>query len=77
MPQDRIELFFLPPYSSEINPDEYVNRALKTDIRSRAPAKFESLPKRTQRFMSKMANSTRKILKIFEIEQVCYATAIC
>ena len=75
--KDRIELFFLPPYSPEINPDEYVNRALKTDIRSRAPAKIESLKKRTQRFMSKMANSARKILKIFEIEQVRYAAAIC
>ena len=68
---------FLPPYSPEINPDEYVNRALKTDIRSRAPAKIESLKKRTQRFMSKMANSARKILTIFEIEQVRYAAAIC
>ena len=36
--KDRIKLFFLPPYSPELNPDEYVNRALKTDIRSRAPA---------------------------------------
>ena len=23
--KDRIELFFLPPYSPELNPDEYVN----------------------------------------------------
>lgn len=30
--KDRIELFFLPPYSPELNPDEYVNRAVKTDI---------------------------------------------
>ena len=63
--------------SCNINPDEYVNRALKTDIRSRAPAKIECLKKRTQRFMSKMANSAHKIVKIFEIEQVRYATAIC
>ena len=26
--KDRIELFFLPPYSPELNPDEYVNRKL-------------------------------------------------
>lgn len=75
--KDRIELFFLPPYSPEINPDEYVNRALKTEIRSRAPAKIENLKKRTQRFMSKMAGSARKILKIFEIEQVRCAAAVC
>lgn len=75
--KERIELFFLPPYSPEINPDEYVNRALKTDLRSRAPAKIENLKQRTQRFMRKMADSTRKILKIFEIEQVRYVAAFC
>ena len=74
---DRIELFFLPLYRPEINPDEYVNHALKTDIRIRAPAEIGSLKKRTQRFMSKMANSARKMLKTFEIEQVRYAAAIC
>lgn len=75
--KDRIELFFLPPYSPELNPDEYVNRALKTEIRSRAPAKIESLKARTLRFMAKMARSTRHILKIFEIEEVRYAASVC
>ena len=75
--KDRIELFFLPPYSPELNPDEYVNRALKTDIRSRAPAAVEGLKKRTMKVMTKMARSTRRILKIFEIEPVRYAAAVC
>ena len=73
--KDRIELFFLPPYSPELNPDEYVNRALKTDIRSRAPTAVEGLKKRTIKFMAKMARSTRRILKIFENEHVRYAAA--
>ena len=51
--KDRIELFFLPPYSPELNPDEYVNRAVKTDMRSRAPAKIESLKQRVNAFMKK------------------------
>lgn len=75
--KNRIELFFLPPYSPELNPDEYVNRALKTDIRSRAPAPVEGLKKRTMKFMSKMARNTHRILKIFEIEPVRYAAAFC
>jgi len=29
---DKIELFFLPPYSPEINPDEYVNNDVKTNL---------------------------------------------
>ena len=28
---DRIELFFLPPYSPELNPDEWVNKNVKHD----------------------------------------------
>ena len=32
--KDKIEVFFLPPYSPEINPDEYLNHALKLDIHS-------------------------------------------
>jgi hypothetical protein len=31
---DRIEVFYLPPYSPEINPDESLNRDFKTTLRS-------------------------------------------
>lgn len=75
--KDRIELFFLPPYSPEINPDEYVNRALKTELRSRAPAAIDQLKQRTLRFMTKMSRSVRKIMKIFDNEHVRYAAALC
>ncbi len=74
--KDRIELFFLPPYSPELNPDEYVNRALKTDIRSRVPKAIDELKTRTEQFMKKMARSACRIKRIFEIEQVRYA-AVC
>jgi hypothetical protein len=30
--KDQIEVFYLPPYSPEINPDEYLNRDLKTEL---------------------------------------------
>ncbi|HQF20154.1 MAG TPA: IS630 family transposase [Kiritimatiellia bacterium] len=32
---DRIELFYLPPYSPELNPDEYLNQAVKAQLRNR------------------------------------------
>ena len=32
---DRIKLFYLPPYSPQMNPDEWVNRDLKTELRTR------------------------------------------
>lgn len=31
---EKIELFYLPPYAPELNPDEHLNRDLKTTIRS-------------------------------------------
>ena len=70
---DRIELFFLPPYSPELNPDEYVNRAVKTDIRSRAPARIDSLKKRVSSFMEKVSKKVRWIQKIFDNPHVRYA----
>lgn len=73
--KNQIELFYLPPYAPELNPDEYVNRALKTDIRSRAPAKIKALKTRAQKFMSKMARKAHWITKIFTYESVAYAAA--
>jgi len=35
----QIELFYLPPYTPEANPDEMLNRDLKTALRSQAPAR--------------------------------------
>ena len=73
---DRIELFFLPPYSPELNPDEYVNRAVKTDIRSRAPARIDSLKKRVSTFMEKVSKKVRWIQKIFDNPHVRYAAGL-
>ena len=70
---DRIELFFLPPYSPELNPDEYVNRAVKTDIRSCAPARIDSLKKRVSSFREKVSKKVRWIQKIFDNPHVRYA----
>ncbi len=32
--RDKIEVFFLPPYAPEFNPDEYLNHALKLSVHS-------------------------------------------
>jgi transposase len=36
---DAIELFYLPPYAPELNPDEYLNGDLKLGVAKRAPAR--------------------------------------
>ena len=33
----KIEMFFIPPYSPELNPDEYLNNALKLDVHGGIP----------------------------------------
>ena len=35
----QIELFYLPPYSPELNPDEYLNCDLKGGVHSGKPAR--------------------------------------
>ena len=37
--KDKIEVFFLPAYSPELNPDEYLNCDLKAGVHSGAPAR--------------------------------------
>ena len=39
--KDRIEVFYLPPYSPEYNPDELLNANLKRGIGNRAMPKSE------------------------------------
>ena len=44
--QDRIEVFYLPSYSPEINPDEYLNCDLKAGVHSKPPARAKGDLKR-------------------------------
>ncbi len=37
--QDKIELFYLPSYNPELNPEERLNGNLKHAIRSKVPAR--------------------------------------
>jgi transposase len=50
--KEKIEVFFLPPYSPEYNPDEYLNGDLKEKIRSGLPSRSQNdLTKKTRSFM--------------------------
>lgn len=49
---EKIEVFYLPPYAPEHNPDEYLNGDLKQRIRSGLPARSQNdLIKKTHSFM--------------------------
>jgi transposase len=72
--KERIEVFYLPSYSPEINPDEYLNGDLKHCIRSGLPARTEiQLTKKTRSFMRKLQNRPHHVQNYFKHPKIAYA----
>jgi transposase len=64
--KDRIELFFLPPYAPEYNPDEYLNNALKHNIHSGInPRTKKDIKSKMQSFMRKLQHKPDKVKAFF------------
>lgn len=71
-----IELYFLPAYSPELNPDEYVNNDVKNKIRSKpAPRSQSELEGYVRTYMRKLYHNKKKVKSFFEHEKVNYAKA--
>jgi transposase len=72
--KDQIEVFYLPAYSPELNPDEYLNGDLKQNIRSGLPARSEkALTKKTRSFMRKLQNRPKHVQNYFRHPKIAYA----
>lgn len=72
--KERIELFFLPSYSPELNPDEYLNGDLKQRIRSGLPARTEKeLTKKTRSFMKMLQKRPHHVRSYFNHPIIAYA----
>lgn len=72
--KDKIEIFYLPSYSPELNPDEYLNGDLKNHIRSGLPARSETeLKKKTRSFMRKLQNRPHHVQNYFRHPKITYA----
>lgn len=72
--KDQIELFFLPAYSPEFNPDEYLNGDLKKRIRSGLPARTEKdLTKKTRSFMKTLQRRPQHVRNYFRHPKIAYA----
>ena len=64
--KDRIEVFYLPPYSPEYNPDEYLNNDLKRNLGTQAMAKsVEELEANTSQFMEKLSDDSDHVKSYF------------
>lgn len=72
--KERIEVFFLPPYSPELNPQEYVNQDVKTNvIGKKRPVNKEQMRKNVEDFMVNRKNDRKQVQKYFHVSHVKYA----
>ena len=68
-----IELFYLPAYSPTLNPDEYLNRNLKTELRLQAAGTHDDNLERARAFMERCQRETWRVQACFLPEDVQYA----
>jgi transposase len=70
----QIEVFYLPAYSPELNPDEYLNCDLKAGVHSRKPARSkDQLKKKVSKHMRMLQRKSARVQKYFEHEKIRYA----
>jgi transposase len=71
---DEIEVFFLPPYSPEHNPDEYLNSSLKRDIGNKPmPGTEADLSHNARSSLKRHQLSPDKVRAFFRHPSVSYA----
>jgi len=69
-----IELFFLPSYSPELNPDEYLNCDLKIGVHSGTPARTkEQLNKKALSHLRKLQKLPGRVRNYFKHPKISYA----
>lgn len=72
--EEEIELFFLPSYSPELNPDEYLNCDLKAGVHSGAPARKKAdLKKKTISHLRMLQKKPQRVMKYFKHPKILYA----
>ncbi len=72
--KDRIELFYLPSYSPELNPEERLNADLKQAMGSRVPARTKAkLKAAAVEHMETLEQTPERVKKYFQDPRVKYA----
>lgn len=72
--KDKIALFFLPSYSPEKNPDEYLNCDLKQGLSAKkSPKNKETLKSNVQNHMVMLQNTPDRVTKYFKHKDIQYA----
>lgn len=74
--EDRIALFYLPPYSPELNPDELLNQDLKTNsLGRRRPRNQHELISDTRSYLRRRQRQPELVSRYFGEPHVRYAAA--
>jgi transposase len=69
-----IEVFYLPAYSPELNPDEYLNCDLKAGVHSGVPARNKAqLKEKASKHMRMLQRKSSRVRKYFNHEKIRYA----
>jgi len=72
--KDRIEVFYLPKYAPERNPDEYLNCDVKVNINTDGlPKDREELRGKLHRFMQRLARLPARVASYFKHKYIAYA----
>jgi transposase len=74
--KDEIALFYLPPYSPELNPDELLNQDVKTNaLGRRRPTNQAELVADTRSYLRRRQRRPALVSRYFSEPHVCYAAA--
>jgi len=72
--KDEIEVFYLPSYSPELNPDEYMNCDLKAGVHGGLPARTKGqLKAKTIAHLRKLQKLPGRVMKYFQADPIRYA----
>jgi transposase len=72
--EDKIELFYLPSYSPELNPEERLNADLKQEMGKRVPVRTKAkLRDAANENMMKLEQNPERVMSYFQDSRVRYA----
>jgi transposase len=72
--KDKIEVFYLPKYAPERNPDEYLNCDVKGNINTDGlPKDRQELKSKLHRFMQKLSKLPKRVASYFKHKYILYA----
>ncbi|MDR1574802.1 MAG: IS630 family transposase, partial [Treponema sp.] len=72
--KDKIELYYLPAYSPDLNPDEHLNSDIKYGAGSKSPKKTKyELSKAAETHMRLLNRTPERIVKYFDDPAIQYA----